>query len=157
MNQEINTTDEIDLKELFSRIAQGKKTIFGFTVASITAALVLVLVVMKPTYQAEISFLSPSDESVARATKFSFERTNNSLYRDTRDTRDTSHQDTKDSLYKMFLNTLTSKNFQREVFDKNNYLARLNPDNQKVENLDNYFLSFVKTLAIQDTKKKRMS
>lgn len=156
MNQDINTTpDEIDLRELFSRMAQGKKTILGFTAASIAAALVLVLVVMKPTYEAEISFLSPSDESITQATKFSFEKVQNSLYRDTRDTRDTLHKDTKESLYKLFLNALTSKNFQREVFNKGDYLAKSNPNNQEITDLDNYFLLFVKTLTIQDTKKKK--
>jgi len=161
MNQDISTTpDEVDLRELFSKIAQGKKTIFGFAAASITIALVLVFVVMKPTYQAEISFLSPSDESVAQATKFSFEKTNSSLYKDTKedtkeDTKDTLHKDTKDSLYKLYLNTLTSKDFQRQVFDKGNYLAKSNPNGQEISDLDNHFLSFVETLKIQDIKKKK--
>lgn len=137
MNQNTSTTeDEIDLRELFSRISQGKKTIFAITAISIALSVLLALVVLKPTYEAEISFLSPSDESVIQVSRFA------------PDTK-------KDILYQHFLNTMTAKDFQKEVFNNGGYLQKLNADNADISDLDNYFLSFVKTLSIKDTKEKK--
>lgn len=136
MNQKPNINeDEIDLREIFFKIAQGKRTVFGVTLVSILLSLLYVST-LKPTYEAQISFLSPSEESIIQAKKFS-------------------PSVTKESLYQSFINTFTSKDFQQKVFNEKEYLTKLNTENIEITNPEEHFLKFADTLSIQDEKEKK--
>jgi LPS O-antigen subunit length determinant protein (WzzB/FepE family) len=50
---------------------------------------------------------------------------------------------TKDIFY------FTSINLQRKVFYENDYLAALNPENEPIDDVENYYLSFISSISIQ--------
>jgi len=45
-----------------------------------------------------------------------------------------------------------SNQFQRKIFDENNYLTKLNPDNNPIENLEDFFAEFTKTIDLETNK-----
>ena len=131
--------DEIDLKQLFRSLTQRKWFIFGFT-GFVTALAVTYALSIPPTYQASISFVSPSQSSILQLNKVKL-------------TSETS--ETSETVYRKFLNTMISSNFQKKVFEDNNYFARLNPENKPIENVDDYIGGFTKSIQIKDIKTKK--
>jgi len=128
--------DEIDLKQLFRSLADRKWFIFGFTGLITTLAIAYALSI-PPTYKASISFLSPSESSVIQLNKIKL-------------TSETS--ETSETIYRKFLNKVMSNQFQRKIFDENNYLTKLNPDNDPIENLEDYFAEFTETINLETNK-----
>ncbi len=45
-----------------------------------------------------------------------------------------------------------SSQFQRKIFDKNDYLIRLNSDNQGIINIEDYFAEFSKSINLETHK-----
>jgi len=131
--------DEIDLKQLFRSLAQRKWFIIGFT-GFITLLAVVYSLIITPTYQASISFVSPSQSSILQLNKIKL-------------TSETS--ETSETVYRKFLNTMISINFQKKVFEDNNYFARLNPENKPIENVDDYIGEFIESIQIKDIKTKK--
>ena len=125
--------DEIDLRELLVSIASRKKFIIGFS-AIVTVLAILYALSITPTYKACISFLSPSQSSVIELNKIKLS------------------SETGGTVYRKFLNKFMSREFQRKVFDENDYLAKLNPKNEPIDNLDSFFYEFSKSLNLQDIK-----
>ena len=117
--------DEIDLKQLFRSLADRKWFIFGFT-GLVTILAIAYALSIPPTYQASISFVSPSQSSVLQLNKIK-------LMSKTSETSETSEM-----IYHLFLSKVMSSEFQRKVFDNNDYLAQLNPKNKPIKNLDNF-------------------
>jgi len=128
--------DEIDLKQLFRSLADRKWFIFGFTGLITTLAIAYALSI-PPTYKASISFLSPSESSVIQLNKIKL-------------TSETS--ETSETIYRKFLNKVMSSQFQRKIFDENSYLARLNPENKPIKNLEDFFAGFTKTIDLETNK-----
>ncbi len=131
--------DEIDLRELLVSIASRKKFIIGFS-AIVTVLAILYALSITPTYKASISFLSPGQSSVIELNKIKL-------------TSETS--ETSETIYQKFLNKFMSREFQRKVFDENDYLAKLNPKNEPIDNLDNFFYEFSKSLNLQTIKTQK--
>jgi uncharacterized protein involved in exopolysaccharide biosynthesis len=125
--------DEIDLKQLFRSLVDRKWFIFGFT-SFITVLAVAYAVSIPPTYKANISFLSPNQSSVLQLNKIKL-------------TSETS--ETSETIYRKYLNKVMSKQFQRKIFDENNYLSRLNPSEELIENIEDFFGGFSKTKFIK--------
>jgi LPS O-antigen subunit length determinant protein (WzzB/FepE family) len=128
--------DEIDLKQLFRSLVDRKWFIFGFT-GLVTALAIAYALSIPPTYKASISFLSPSKSSVLQLNKIKL-------------TSETS--ETSETVYRKFLNQVMSSQFQRKIFDKNDYLAKLNPENKLIENLEDFFAEFSKSISIETNK-----
>ena len=128
--------DEIDLKQLFRSLADRKWFIFGFT-GLITVLAIAYALFITPTYKASISFLSPSTSSVLQLNKIKL-------------TSETS--ETSETIYRKFLNKVMSSQFQRKIFDKNNYLAKLNPEKKPIENLEDFFAEFSKSINLEEHK-----
>ena len=131
--------DEIDLKQLFRSLADRKRFIFGFT-GLVTALAIAYALSIPPTYKASISFLSPSTSSVLQLNKIKL-------------TSETS--ETSETIYRKFLNKVMSSQFQRKIFDENNYLAKLNPENKPIKNLDSLIGGFTKSITIESNKEKK--
>ena len=125
--------DEIDLKQLFRSLADRKWFIIDFTGMAVIFAIVYALLI-SPTYKATISFLSPSKTSVIELNKIKLT------------------SETSETIYREFLNKIMSSQFQWHVFYDNDYISRLNPDNETIENLDNFFHDFVQSLTIEEQK-----
>ena len=128
--------DEIDLRQLFRSLADRKWFIFGFT-ALVCGLAVAYAMSISPTYKATISFLSPSESSVIELNKTKLANV------------------TSETIYREFLNNVMSSQFQRQVFDDNDYLTKLNPDNQPIENLDDFYATFVASINIDEQKIKK--
>ena len=128
--------DEIDLKQLFRSLADRKWFIFGFT-GFITVLAVAYALSIPPTYKASISFLSPNQSSVLQLNKIKL-------------TSETS--ETSETIYRKYLNKVMSKQFQRKIFDENNYLSRLNPSEELIENIEDFFGGFSKTIILEENK-----
>lgn len=128
--------DEIDLKKLFRSLSDRKWFIFGFT-GFITVLAIAYALSIPPTYKASISFLSPSQSSVLQLNKIKL-------------TSETS--ETSETIYRKFLNKIMSSQFQRKIFDENNYLAKLNPENNPIENLEDFFAEFSKSINLEENK-----
>ena len=131
--------DEIDLKQLFRSLADRKWFIFGFT-GLVTALAIAYALSIPPTYKASISFLSPSTSSILQLNKIKL-------------TSETS--ETSETIYSKFLNKIMSSQFQRKIFDENDYLAKLNPDNKPIKNLDSYIGGFTKSITLESSKDKK--
>jgi len=128
--------DEIDLKQLFRSLADRKWFIFGFT-GFITVLAIAYALIIPPTYKANISFLSPNESSVIQLNKIKL-------------TSETS--ETSETIYRKFLNKVMSSQFQRKIFDENDYLARLNPENKPIKNLEDFFAEFSKSITLEENK-----
>jgi LPS O-antigen subunit length determinant protein (WzzB/FepE family) len=48
-----------------------------------------------------------------------------------------------------------SSQFQRKIFDENDYLAKLNPENKPIKNLDSFIGGFTKSITIESNKEKK--
>jgi len=131
--------DEIDLKQLFRTLADRKWFIFGFT-GLITALAIAYALSIPPTYKASISFLSPSQSSVLQLNKIKL-------------TSETS--ETSETIYRKFLNKVMSSQFQRKIFDENDYLSKLNPENKPIKNLENFFAGFSKSINLETNKAQK--
>jgi len=128
--------DEIDLKQLFRSLAERKWFIFGFTGLITTLAIAYALSIT-PTYQVSTSFLSPSASSVLQLNKIKLT------------------SETSETIYRKFLNKVMSSQFQRKIFDENNYLTKLNPENKPIKNLDSIIGGFTKSITIESNKEKK--
>ena len=131
--------DEIDLKQLFRSLADRKWFIFGFT-SFITVLAVAYAVSIPPTYKANISFLSPNQSSVLQLNK-------------TKLSSETS--ETSETIYRQFLNNLISSKSQNETFVKNNYLNRLNFNNELIADINRYIGSFTQSIQIESVVKSK--
>jgi LPS O-antigen subunit length determinant protein (WzzB/FepE family) len=125
--------DEIDLKQLFRSLAERKWFIFGFTGLITTLAIAYALSIT-PTYQVSTSFLSPSASSVLQLNKIKLT------------------SETSETIYRKFLNKVMSGQFQRKIFDENNYLTKLNPDNKPIKNLEDFFAGFSESITLKTNK-----
>lgn len=128
--------DEIDLKQLFRSLADRKWFIFGFT-GFITVLAVAYALSIPPTYKASISFLSPNQSSVLQLNKIKL-------------TSETS--ETSETVYRKFLNKVMSSQFQRKIFDENDYLTKLNSENKPIVNLEDFFAEFSKSINLETNK-----
>lgn len=128
--------DEIDLKQLFRSLADRKWFIFGFT-GLVTILAIAYALSIPPTYQASISFVSPSQSSVLQLNKIKL------------------ISETSETIYHLFLSKVMSSEFQRKVFDNNDYLAQLNPKNKPIKNLDNFVNGFTKSVMLSSVSDKK--
>ena len=128
--------DEIDLKQLFRSLADRKWFIFGFT-SFITVLALAYALSIAPTYKAHVSFLAPSQSSVLQLNKIKLT------------------SETSETIYRKFLNKAMSSQFQRKIFDKYDYLSKLNPENKPIENLEAFFADFSKSINLEERKVKK--
>jgi len=128
--------DEINLKQLLRSLADRKWFIFGFT-GLITVLAIAYALSIAPTYKATTSFLSPNESSVIQLNR-------NKLT-----------SETSETIYRKFLNKVMSSQFQRKVFDENDYLSKLNPDNKPIKNLNSFVNGFTKSIILESSKDKK--
>lgn len=124
--------DEIDLKQLLQSLAKQKKFIFGLT-AIITVIAIVYALSIPLVYKVGTSFLSPSTASVLQLNK------------------DGITEITNEDVYRNFVNKIVSSKFQKQVFDDNNYLARLNLEKPPA-NLGDFFAGFSKSIQLETNK-----
>lgn len=120
MQQNYDQEDEIDLKQLVNTLADRKKFIFKFT-GTVTILAILYALLVTPTYETSISFVSPTNDSIALLNKTKLTKF------------------TKQEVYKEFLNLFNSRKFQREVFNSKDYLSKFNINNDPIDNVSTFF------------------
>ena len=125
--------DEIDIKQLFRSLADRKWFIFGFT-GLVTVLAIAYALSIPNTYKASISFLSPGISSVLQLNKIKFT------------------SETSETIYRKFLNKIMSSQFQRKIFNENDYLSKLNPENKPIKNLNDFIGGFTKSISLESSK-----
>ena len=120
-------TDEIDLRALFNSLVARKFLIAGLT-GFVTVVAILYALNLTPTYQVASSFTSPSESSVISINKLGM--TN----------------ETKESVFSSFLTQLSSKDLQRELFVKGDYLTKFNADNAPIDDVDVFISKAIKSV-----------
>jgi LPS O-antigen subunit length determinant protein (WzzB/FepE family) len=130
--------DEIDLRKLAKSLKERRWGIFGLTGFVTLLAIVYVLLLPPPSisYIATASFVSPSQSSVLTLNKFPLT------------------SETSESIYTSFLKKLSSTDFKEKVFYENDYLTVLNPENEPIDNVEEYVSGFISSVSVEATKDK---
>ena len=121
--------DEIDLRKLFNSLVEKKLFIFSVTVFVTLLAIIYALRIT-PTYEAVSSFTSPSTSSVISINKLQL--TNN----------------TKKSVFSNFLTNISSRKLQTKVFLDGDYLTVFNPENNPIDDVNNFIKQTLKSLEL---------
>lgn len=131
-DQEIHPyqTDEIDLSALLSSLVARKFLIAGLT-GFVTVLAILYALNIAPTYQVASSFTSPNESSVISINKLGMTA------------------ETKKSVFSSFLTKLSSKNLQRELFVKGDYVTQFNADNAPIDDVDEFISNTIKSVQVQ--------
>ena len=131
--------DEIDLRQLFKSLKERSRFIFTFTgvVTLLAIGYVLSLTAPPTQYKVQATFLKPSESSVIRLNQYS-------LLNET--------ANTAESVFSKFLTTLNSPVLQRDLFDDDGYLKRLQKEGESIVDVDKYITEFTKSLSITKNK-----
>jgi len=131
-NQEIYPyqTDEIDLRALFNYLVARKFLIAGLT-GFVTVLAILYALNLTPTYKVSSSFTSPNESSVISINKLGMTT------------------ETKKSVFSSFLTQLSSKDLQRELFVKGDYVTQFNEDNAPIDDVDMFITNAIKSVKVQ--------
>ena len=131
-DQEIDPyqTDEIDLRALFNSLVARKFLIAGLT-GFVTVVAILIALNLTPTYQVTSSFTSPNESSVISINKLGM------------------IAETKESVFSSFLTQLSSKDLQRELFFKGDYVTKFNADNAPIDDVDVFITDTIKSVEVQ--------
>jgi len=123
--------DEINLADIFAVLLNKAKFIIAVTVSIAVISIIYVLS-LSPTYSVSSSFLSPNQSSIIELNKSGI------------------LAETNDSVYRQFINNILSSKVQRQVFDKGNYLGKLNTDNAPIDDVSVFFGEFVESIQIHE-------
>ena len=121
--------DEIDLRKLFNSLVEKKLFIFSFT-ALLTLLAIIYALHITPTYKAISSFTSPSTSSILNINKMHLTK------------------ESKESVFTNFLRNISSQELQTKVFLDGDYLTVFNPENNPIDNVNNFILGTLKSLKV---------
>ena len=121
--------DEIDLRKLFNSLVEKKLFIFSVT-AFVTLLAIIYALLITPTYKAVSSFTSPSTSSVISINKLQL--TN----------------DTKKSVFSIFLTNISSRKLQTKVFLDGDYLTVFNPENNPIDDVNNFIIQTLESVEL---------
>ena len=137
-NQEIYPyqTDEIDLRNVAKILKERRWFIFGFTGFVTLLAIVYALSLPPSPYLSKTSFVSPSQSSVLTLNKFPLT------------------SETSETIFSNYLRKLSEKEFQKKVFYGNDFLTVLNPENEPIDDVEDYVSGFLSSISLEapDTK-----
>jgi LPS O-antigen subunit length determinant protein (WzzB/FepE family) len=121
-NHEIDPyqTDEIDLGKVAKLLKERRWFILGFTGIVTLLAIVYALSLPPSPYVSITSVVSPSQSSVLSLNKFPFT------------------SETSETIFISYLRKLSEKEFQEKVFYENDYLTTLNPENESINDVEDY-------------------
>lgn len=139
-NQQIHPyqSEEIDLKKLFNSLLERKFFIFSLTIF-ITLLSFLYVNTITPIYKAQASFISSDAISI-----HTMQAMNLKL-----DSPETDNIDIlKKLVFAQYLSVLSSRKFQKAVFIDGDFLTELNPNNNPIDNIDEYADNFVDSITI---------
>ena len=123
-------TDEIDLRALFNSLVARKFLIAGLT-GFVTVVAILYALNIAPTYLVTSSFTSPNESSVISINKLGMTK------------------ETKESVFSSFLTQLSSKDLQRELFVKGDYVTQFNTDNAPIDDVDAFIAKAIESVKVQ--------
>jgi len=134
MNQKENEytpklKDEVDMTLMALSLWSRKKFIVSFT-ALITSVALLISLSNPTIHRSYSSFILPNETSMTLI---------NMLY-DTEETRD--------SVFRGFLNKLTSPIVQKEAFINGNYEAKFNKENMPIDDIDTFILNSLGEISV---------
>jgi len=134
MNQKENEytpklKDEVDMTLMALALWSRKKFIVSFT-ALITSVALLISLSNPTIHRSYSSFILPNETSMTLI---------NMLY-DTEETRD--------SVFRGFLNKLTSPIVQKEAFINGNYEAKFNKENMPIDDIDTFILNSLGEISV---------
>ncbi len=131
-NQEIYPyqTDEIDLRKLFNSLVEKKLFIFSVT-ALVTLLAIIYVKTISPIYNVTSEFTLPNDSSILNINRLELT------------------SESKESVFADYLTLLSSQDIQRKVFDDGGYLTALNPENEPIDDVEEYTVSFLSSIELQ--------
>jgi LPS O-antigen subunit length determinant protein (WzzB/FepE family) len=137
--------DDILLKHALLFLFNSKWIIFGIT-SLITTISIFYVMSITPIYEATVSVYPPSSISVSKI--------NNARFKHDEILPTLEKDFSKDDIYEMVLYKLSSNSFKEKVFTSNNYLKKINLNNES----GNFStLDFVKNIKSKGTSKKNMN
>ena len=131
-NQEINPyqTDEIDLGKIAKLLKERRWFILGFTGIVTLLAIVYALSLPSP-YVSITSVVSPNQSSVLSLNRFPLT------------------SETSETIFSNYLRKLSEKEFQKKVFYGNDYLTVLNPENEPIDDVEDYISGFLSSISVE--------
>jgi LPS O-antigen subunit length determinant protein (WzzB/FepE family) len=122
--------DEIDLRNVAKIFKERRWFIFGFT-CIVTFFVIIYTLNVTPTYRTFSSFVSPSQSSVLSLNRFPFTI------------------ETSETMFTSYLRKLSQKEFQKKVFYENDFLTVLNPENEPIDDVENYVSGFLSSISLE--------
>jgi len=122
--------DGIGLRRLAKLLKEGMWLIFGFT-GFVTLVAIIYALNTTPTYRTFSSFSLPNQSSVLSLNKFPL-------------TNETSKK-----IFIRYLRKLSEKEFQKKVFYGNDYLTVLNPENEPIDDVEDYVSGFLNSISLE--------
>ena len=124
--------DTVDLRQLFKSLKERSRFIFGFTGIVTLITIVYLLYFSPPSqYKVEASFLGPTEISIIRLNQYSEKAF------------------LAETVYTKFLTTINSSAFQREMFDDDGYLKKLQKEDELIVDVDKYIAEFIKSISLK--------
>ena len=118
-------------KRLVKSFKKRRWFIFGFTGIVTLLAIVYVLSLPPSPYIVTTSFVSPSESSVLSLNRFELT------------------SETSETIFTSFLKKLSAKELQEKVFYGNDYLAALNPENESIDDVEDYAAGFLSSISVE--------
>ena len=130
-------TDEIDLRKLVKILKESSWFVLGFT-GFVTLVAIIYALNVTPTYRSFSSFTPSSQSSVLSLNRFPLT------------------SETSEASFASFLNKLSIKELQEKVFYENDYLTALNPENEPIDDVEDYVSGFLSSISVEAPVTKKV-
>ena len=128
----------IDFSKLINSLLRQKWLIVTST-SIITLLVVLYLLTLKPLFIVSASVISPNAISIVKLNGYSLEEIE------------------REEVFRTFLNKSLTSELQIKVFKENNFLSRLNPLDEPIEDLNAYMKNFTQTIELLSPEQNKSS
>ena len=131
-------SDQLDFSKLINSLLRQKRLIVALT-SIITLLVVLYLLTLKPLFIVSASVISPNTISIVKLNGYSLEEIE------------------REEVFRTFLNKSLTSELQIKVFKENNFLSRLNPLDEPIEDLNAYMKNFTQTIELLSPEQNKSS
>ena len=131
-------TDEIDLGKIAKLLKERSWFILGFTGIVTLLGIVYALSLPPSPYVSITSVLSPNQSSVLSLNRFPLT------------------SETSETIFINYLRKLSEKEFQKKVFYGNDYLTALNPENEPIDDVEDYVSGFLSSISVEAPVTKKV-
>ena len=125
--------DEIDIFSILNSLLSRKALIASIT-GFVTIFAIIYALNVTPTFTTTTSLIKPSTNSVSSINKLNIPT------------------ETKESIFTLFLNQLTSEDLRKKVFFEGDFLTKFNPDKVPIDDIDKFISSIISSVEIIEPK-----